>query len=298
MQVPEVSIIIPVFNASKFIDQTLQSVFTQTFRDYEILAIDDGSTDDSLKKLKSYEPLIKVFSIPNSGPAAARNVGLKYACGKYIAFLDSDDLWLENKLEEQVNYLDKHDDVGLLFSEALMFMDKNGQHSILTQFGYTVEPTFAKLVYGNFIPTLTVMIRRECVNNVGFFNASLKGTEDHEYWLRIVSRYKMAGISRPLALYRIHNNNLIGNAKDINRCMTLALDALIEAEKSLPDMWHHHNIDKNMMLARIHIKTASLWKQKGNIVECAKKFREALSYCHDPIVFRWIIAAIVLKKWS
>src|SRR3990170_2838516 len=117
---PKVSVIIPTYNREKYIVETLQSVFAQTFTDYEVIVIDDGSTDNTADVLRPYLDRIVYIRKPNGGQGSARNVGIKVAKGEYIAFLDSDDLWMPEKLELQVKYLDNNKDAGLVFTDYLV----------------------------------------------------------------------------------------------------------------------------------------------------------------------------------
>src|SRR3990172_7360951 len=181
---PKVSVIIPTYNREKYIVETLQSVFEQTFTDYEVIVIDDGSTDNTSVVLKPYLDRIVYIRKPNGGQGSARNVGIKKAKGEYIAFLDSDDLWLPEKLEIQVRYLDGHPEAGLVFTDMVIFcQDESGMHQELKEIHYRGgDISFRTLLKWNFVPNLTVMARQSCINTAGLFDESrdLIGIEDYD----------------------------------------------------------------------------------------------------------------------
>jgi glycosyltransferase involved in cell wall biosynthesis len=295
---PKVSVVIPAYNSENLIAETIESVFNQTYQNYEIIAVDDGSTDGTLNVLRRYTPRVKVLTKQNGGPASARNLAIQNSSGEYIAFLDNDDLWVEGKLEEQVAFLDSHTDIGLLFSEALMFSQENGERRILRKIGYTVDPTFYLLLFGNFIPSCTVVIRRACVDKVGLLNESLIGTDDYEYWMRIARAFPMAAIPKPLAYYRIHEGNYLGDGRHIEKELSLTLAAIYEIEKLFPKMWQECGVDRDLLLARLHIRAGFAWKLRGDWSNCLRKYLEALSYSIKLRVFRWLVAATILKRWS
>jgi glycosyltransferase involved in cell wall biosynthesis len=297
---PRVSVIIPVYNAEEYLAETIRSVFAQTYRDYEIIAVDDGSTDNTLHALRRFEPQIKVLAKTNGGPASARNLAINNSTGEYIAFLDSDDIWIEDKLEEQVAFLDKNTEMGLLFGEALMFVTVNSEKKVQGKIGYTRDPRFCQLLYGDFIPNSTVIIRRACIDKIGLLNESkeLIAVEDYEYWMRIAKVFPIAGIPRPLAYYRIRQGNLMGDGGDIDKGLNLALSAINEVEKLFPRMWEECGTDRNLLFARLHVRAGFAWKQKSVWKACFSNFARAVAYSRKPRVFRWIIAATLLKRWS
>jgi glycosyltransferase involved in cell wall biosynthesis len=297
---PKFSVIIPAYNTENFVAQTIRSVFAQTDQNYEIIAVDDGSTDGTLQALREFEPRIKVLTKPNGGPASARNLAIKHSTGEYIAFLDSDDLWVKHKLEVQGAYLDRHPSVGLLFSEVLMFSEVDGRRKVHSKEGYTGDPTFYQLLFGNFIPNSTVVIRRACIDRVGWLNESpeLIAVEDYEYWMRIARTCPLVGLSKPLAYYRIRDGNLMGDGKDIDKRLKLFMAVIEEIEKSYPRMWEEQQVDRSLLLARLHVRAGFAWKLRGLYGESLRRFAQALTYSRKPRVLRWIVAATLLKRWS
>lgn len=297
---PKVSVVIPAYNAEAYIVETLESVFSQTYTNYEVIVVDDGSTDGTLELLRGYVGKIKLVTKANGGPASARNLAIKHARGEFIAFLDSDDLWVEDKLAEQVKFFNHHAEVGMVYSEALMFVQEGAQKIIKGKLGYTDSPTFCKLLLGNFIPNLTVMLRRACIDKVGWLNEAktVIAIEDYEYWLRVAKLFPIAGIARPLAYYRVREGNLVGDGRDIEQGLQRTLAAVQEVEKLFPRMWDECGLDRAMVFARLHIRAGFAWKRQKNWRECLRKYAAALRYSRRPRVFRWLLAASLLRRWS
>lgn len=297
---PKVSVIIPAYNTEKYLADTVRSVLDQTYGDYEVIVVDDGSSDGTLGVARSFEPRIKTLAKPNGGPASARNLAIRNSQGDYIAFLDSDDLWMKDKLEEQVALLERNPTVGLVYSEALMFTGNSGEQRAGVKIGYTSDPSFSSLLFGDYIPNSTVVIRRACVDKVGLLNESreMVGVEDYEYWMRMAKHFAMAGVPRPLAYYRIREGNLLGDGRDINKGLSLSIAAIREIERLYPGLWEECQVDREMLLAKLHVRAGFAWKRKSDWKQCAIKFREALSYSSKPRVFRWMAAAMLLKRWS
>ncbi len=287
-----------MYNAEPYLAETLQSVFAQTFQDYEVLVIDDGSTDGTLSLARSYEPRLRIFTQKNKGPSAARNLGFQHAQGEYIAWLDSDDLWRPELLETQVAFLDQYPMVGLVYAESWIMMQQ-GKHRVITdKVGYTINPDLKLLLYGDCIPTNTIVMRRNCRELVGGMNESLIRAEDHEYLMRVSYRFKLAGIARPLAYYRLRPNSLVGDNHDINRGVRDAVIALQSVELLHPDLWQRTGVNRGQLLARLQIRAAHAWKRRREWRAAIGKAGAALKYSRHPLVIRWILAALILRRWS
>lgn len=304
---PKVSVIIPTYNSAPFIVATIRSVLDQTYDNYEVIIVDDGSTDDTLQVVNDFVSSscdfvdkILVFSKPNGGPASARNLAIRNSTGQYIAFLDGDDLWTPNKLTEQVKFLECHPEVGMTFAEAVVFIEQSGQKEFRETIGYTGNTSFCYLLLGDHIPNSTVMIRRECVDKIGLLNESreLVAVEDYEYWLRLARSFPIKGIAKQMAFYRVHGNNLMGEGENIERGLRLPLRVLNEIERQFPDCWQLCGMEKEALFARLTIRAGFAYKLRGEWLNCLKKFSEALRLRCNLRVLRWIVAATLLKRWS
>jgi glycosyltransferase involved in cell wall biosynthesis len=211
---PMVSIIMPAYNASKTITDSINCVLAQTYEHWELLIINDGSTDNTWKVLTQFdERRIKVFTQVNKGVAVARNTGLKHAQGEYIAFLDSDDLWLTTKLEKQILLFEGSSNrLGLIYTKYRSFykdISRSFSMDIDAPIGY-LNP-YHRLLIMDYVPTLTVMIKASIVNDIGYFSEDLRGTEDWDYWIRIAKSYRIERLNEELAFYRISPNSLSRN---------------------------------------------------------------------------------------
>lgn len=246
----KVSAIIPTYNRAKYVVEALESALKQSYTNYEILIIDDGSTDHTKEVLKPFilaNQIIYIYKA-NGGPASARNAGIKITRGEYIAFLDSDDLWLPDKLEQQVKYLDEHKDVGLVFTDEVVFTDdKAGNNKEIARVIFRSnypgnDLSFKALFMGNYIPILTVMVRRTCIQDVGYFDESPDlrlGGEDYEMWLRIARRYKIGHLPKILAQYRHHTQNVLGlDLENTYMGNIRAIQKLLNLYPNIPEELH------------------------------------------------------------
>lgn len=210
---PKVSVVIPAYNAAPYIHRAVDSVLGQTFSDFELLVVDDGSSDDTLSILARYGDRIRALTQRNSGPAAARNRGLSAACGEYVAFLDADDFWLPEKLERQVQLMDQRSDVGFC-STATVVVNPAGDTVGNWPCRPDVTPfpdvlfTQSSLISGS---TSGVLVRRQLIEVLGGFDESLRGFEDPDLWIRLAARATYVCIAEPLTAVVRTPNSISGN---------------------------------------------------------------------------------------
>ena len=232
---PKVSIIIPTHNRGDYIGDALQSIIAQTLPDWEAIVVDDGSTDDTEVIVKSYtNSRIRYIYQENKGVAAARNAGLKTTWGSYIAFLDSDDLFLPNKLELQVNFLEAQPDLGLV---AGGFIGIDREKRVVNEVHpWLSSATFELSDWIDGCPFIVnaVLIRREWLERVDFFDENMRYVEDWDLWLRLsLAGCRMGWIKKVVCYYRLHNDNLVRNAYKMKEGMAIMLDKLY-AQPNLP----------------------------------------------------------------
>ena len=216
---PVVSVIIPTYNRAHLLPRALESVLAQTDPDFEILVVDDASTDATHGVTTAYDDArIRYFRQPeNRGVAAARNRGLREARGEFVAFLDSDDEWFPDKLALQVaRFRELGPEAGLIYSGVETVRD-GGVRSIET-------PVFAGNIYRDMLLRNVIhgggsnaMIRREIVRHVGYFDEGLPAIEDYDYWLRIARRYLVDFVEEPLIRYYDHEPAKAKDAKPVDR---------------------------------------------------------------------------------
>ncbi len=220
-----VSVVLPAYNAERYLRQCLDSVFAQTYRPIEIIAVDDGSTDESPRIIRSYSA-VNYMRQDNRGPSAARNAGICAAKGKYIAFLDADDVWVPEKLAEQVPLLESNRGAGLVFADMrLVERDGDPQPSMFQKYRLTreffgddrcVTNPASKLVWMNFIPTSSVVVRKEAVLGAGGFDETFRKAEDWDCWLRIALEWPIVYSPHVLMLKRVHEVNASRDAEGMN----------------------------------------------------------------------------------
>jgi len=221
---PKVSVIIPAYNAMAYLPEALESVLRQTFTDFEVLLIDDGSSDEIRQWAAGItEARVKLISQENQGVSAARNIGIAKAQGEYIAFLDADDIWEPTKLEKQVRLLESNPAVGLVDTWVVL---ANEQCKATNKIWISKAEgnVWKQLAEENLLTCgSTPMVRRCCFETVGVFDRNLSIAEDWDMWLRIATHYSFAVVKEPLVRYRQHANNTSKNCQGMltNFCILI-----------------------------------------------------------------------------
>jgi len=203
-----VSVIIPCCNSSKYVKKTIDSALNQNYENYEIIAIDDGSTDGTREILESYLPKIRILSHPNNanlGQAASSNLGITETKSDLIAFLDSDDIWYPNKIEEQVKIFQKYSDVGLVYTNGYVIDESDNILYKLFLDGFREENISRKILLKCYIRTpSSVMVKREAFEKIGLFRPYLRNAQDHDIWIRMSEVTKFYYLPYFLIAYRKH----------------------------------------------------------------------------------------------
>ena len=281
---PLVSVIIPAYNADQFIAQAIQSVVDQTYWPYEIIVVDDGSTDKTREILKGLGDKIRCLYQENYGPSSARNAGIKIARGTYICFLDADDLWTPEKLEAQVEFLERHPDIALVFSDHQDFkVEIFGAHSYLAEkmerFGEAfvteipIQKAFLKLIQENFISTPTVMVRKWCLEKTGLFDEGIRSVEDRDLWLRIAAYFQLGCLPRIFCKRRVHQSNI---SKQSELTLQGRITVLEKNRRTFPllvpvEIWDGE-------LANLYCQLGYLLLQKGERTRALKAGFTSLTY--------------------
>jgi len=216
---PLVSFIIPTHNYGRYVVEAVESALAQTYRSFEIIVVDDGSTDNTPELMAPLQDRVCYIRQEQRGPSAARNAGIKVARGELVAFLDADDVWLPHKTATQVSYLVAHPEIGLVCGRTRR---TGNQGEDQPRIGYRRRRALRKLItleagaafndlflrHRNYIATSTVMLRRQCLDLVGCFDESLSRVEDFNLWLRVARHFGIARLPEILALHRFHESNL------------------------------------------------------------------------------------------
>jgi glycosyltransferase involved in cell wall biosynthesis len=208
---PGISVIIPTYNSAHYLGEAIKSVLAQTYKDLEIIVIDDGSTDNTKEIVKTYADRIIFLQQANSGPAKARNFGIQKSSGEFVAFLDADDVWYPEKLERQMEMFLKNPQYGLIHSDALIRTVDNSQPDRLW-FDFKRRNksgmVFSDLLAECFIILSSAIIRRQCLEETGCFDENVVPWEGYDLWLRVTYSYPIGFVNAPLFVRRLHSSNL------------------------------------------------------------------------------------------
>jgi len=224
-----VSVIIPTYNRGWIIKEAVDSVLAQDLKDFELIVVDDGSTDNTLEILNSFRYDIKVLRQSNHGVSAARNRGIAAASGHFIAFLDSDDLWLPGKLARQVDFFNSNPDAYICQTEEIWVRNNvrvNPKNRHKKPAGMIFEPSLALCL----VSPSAVMIRRSLFEKVGGFDETLPACEDYDLWLRISCRYPVYLIETPLIIKRGGHNDQLSASFGLDKFRIKSLTGLIESD--------------------------------------------------------------------
>ncbi|MEM6611256.1 MAG: glycosyltransferase family A protein [Cyanobacteria bacterium P01_C01_bin.72] len=228
---PQVSVVIAAYNLMAYLPETIANVLQQTFSDFEVIVVDDGSTDNTAQWIEQItDPRVRLISQENQGLSGACNTGVINARGEYIAFLDADDLWEKTKLAQQVEILDQQPEISIV-STWVTYMNEGGEST-----GRIVKPTAEGYIWRQMIEVnqiecgSVIMIRRSCFDEVGLFDTNLKSfVQDWDMWLRLALKYQFRVIPQPLVYYRQRSSsgsrNLAAMERSFNLVLTKAYDA-------------------------------------------------------------------------
>lgn len=211
---PKVSVIIPTYNRAHLIGQAIKSILNQTYQNFEIIVVDDGSTDNTEEVVKNLrdERIKYIKHEKNKGASAARNTGIKVAGGKYIAFQDSDDEWFPKKLEKQIKAFENApQNIGVIYT-GLFRIENNKKEYIPYSWVKKKEGNISKeILKGNFVATPTLLVRKECIEKVGMFDECLQRLQDWELVIRISKYYYFKFINEPLLISRYNSDSITAN---------------------------------------------------------------------------------------
>lgn len=282
---PRVSIIMPAYNSASFLPDAINSILDQTFSDFELIIIDDCSTDSTYATIAGYDDsrLHYIQLAKNhGGPSKPRNIGIKEANGEYIALFDSDDIMLPEKLELGVTMLDSCREISAIFTDCYRFLDNGmvypdtllqdyyGLKNLLNNYtkdGFFIlsaQDAFHNLFLENYIPTSSVMLRKNLLEDIGYFDEALVNGDDRDMWFRLCLNYSIGFINSPLHKYRIrsgsvssrgivaHQNRIKVMKKQLNNGLPKTLETLAKKliSRNYFSIGYIHQAQGNMTLAR------------------------------------------------
>lgn len=273
MSEPEISIVIPVYNRAKLLAAALGSVAAQTFKDIEIIVVDDGSTDDVNATLNDFDhlPVTLVRHAQNKGAAAARNTGIQTARGNFIAFLDSDDVWLPNKLEVQLEDLKSQDESTKANCTAYIVASNDHRRKTIVRTNPPQNWHQYILLGCNLSIGTTLLVERSCFSELGFFDASMRRFEDWDWMLRYTSRYNLTVVDEPLAV-------IIPGAPPPQRDVLDSLKLL--REKHLPAISAMGSGKKHRFMSALSLEESASWYRESHFFKAASFL--AISYFQFP----------------
>ncbi len=279
---PSVSVVCLAYNSMKFLPRTIDSVLSQTFTDFELVLVDDGSADNVVDWASRQSDLrFRLVSQANQGIAGARNRGIREARGEYIAFLDGDDLWHPQKLEFQVDVLNRHPEVGLVHTHVEL-IDAQGRHLGYSKNMGVHGDARAAILVSNFVGTASVtLIRRRCFDELGGFlsDPSVAWCDDWDMWVRIAMKYSFALVPQPLTRYRLHPNGASTKYHTLVPLVPSIVSRLYES--AAPELGHL----RPKTLGTFYAYLGLLALGAKHYREASRLFRRALTY---QVSSRWL----------
>lgn len=283
MSEPKLSVVIASYNHQDYIARTLESLEHQTFQDFEIIMIDDGSSDNTVEAAKNCKSRVVIFTQQNKGVVAARNRGIALAKGEYICFVDSDDIVLSDRFERQVKALESDPELGLVFAEALI-IDSQGNH--IGKFGdvYPVIPgdTAQMLtMHYCFIPMITVMVRTEILKKTGHFRTPGQLC-DYMKWIEVTHISKTYYDKKPLGCWRRHQKSTSINLNQFKK-YTHTRIGLKRIMRKYPELRAQLGPKIVKRFSRSYFLTGFWFAANGDIIKARKYYRKAIKvYPYSP----------------
>ncbi len=247
LYMPTISVIIPAYNSEKTIKATIESVIKQTFSDWELIIINDGSQDSTLDiALQVKDSRIKVFSFDNAGLSASRNRGLKRAVGEFVSFLDADDIWTSDKLAIQLKALQENPQAAVAYSWT-DYIDENGKFAFSGSYINVNGDVYEHLLMSDFLENgSNPLIRKEAFTALDGFDETLRAAEDWDMWLRLANKFDFVCVPSVQILYRVTANSVSSNVINQEKfCLEVLRRGYQERPPSLKYSW-------NISLAKLY----------------------------------------------
>lgn len=273
---PKISVVIPTFNCARYLAGAIDSVLAQKYRDFEIIVVDDGSTDNTGAIVERYGERILYIRTENRGAAAARNRGIEASRGEYLAFLDADDWWEPTKLVEQVPELDNDQEAGLVYCDMRVHNDDGTSlESFLSTKPFASSGyVFDQLMHSQFIFPSTALLRMRSIRETGAFDESMRSLEDCDFLLRFCYRWKVAVVPKPLVHRRQRAGSLTSNEDFRSRYLVSFHEKALQLP-TLTDRRVHHFQHR---LSLVHFNRASFCFRERQIEECRRNLWSSLKY--------------------
>jgi len=273
---PEVSVIIATYNRGALLQEALDSVLSQTYRDYEVIIADDGSTDDTSERLEKYADRVRILKIEHTGrPSIARNAAIDTASGRLLAFLDSDDLWSPAKLERQVAFLDANPSFVMCYCDATFLSEDGRSLGRQSQREHLRSGwVLGHLLQGNFIPLPTVVAKKDVVDAAQRFEEWLTISEDWHLWAKVAARGKVGLVNEPLCQIRVLSR---GITSDRMFLFEEAVKAINDLESRLPEASGKYRLHARRGKAKMLSMLGRNYLFSGETAGARRLFSEALA---------------------
>ncbi|MBT1702039.1 glycosyltransferase family 2 protein [Chryseosolibacter indicus] len=285
---PLVSIIIPAYNSERYIADTLDSVRSQIVDNYEVIVVDDGSTDNQKSIILNYvkaDNRFKYIFQNNKGVSAARNAGYSISKGFYIAFLDADDVWMPDNLGKKINKF-KENNFGLVHSNALMIDDKSNEREgiiLKGKEGYLLDDLL--LWNGTQIPgPSSILVKREVLEEVGLFDENLSTSADQDFFFRVAAKFKIGRVNEITWKYRWHDHNMHKNILLMER------DVQYVYRKALKLNLFKTNFFKRKSFSNMYLILAASWVGDG------KNYWKGVCYLLKSIATNPLVVIHIIKR--
>lgn len=275
MKNPLISVIIPCYNSEEWIIDSLQSIYNQTYKNFEVIIVDDGSDDNTQQVVEQFDASIIYKYQENKGPAAARNLGGKLANGEYIAFLDSDDLWEENKLQKQISYINANKEVDLILTNVTV-VDEDKKYLFKH---YNKVPKFndeliIELFLGNIVMnTPTILVKKKVFDEVSGFPEDLPMREDHYFLMKVSNNHRIAHIKDHLVKRRIRESSISHDISP-NNILSMNQPFINLSIKNFPILKKY----KKQVLSDLYLSLAKKYWSLGKFKESKLHIYRSLKY--------------------
>jgi glycosyltransferase involved in cell wall biosynthesis len=292
---PKVDVIIPAYNAAKYVAAAIESVIGQTYEDWKILLVDDGSTDNTAEVVEPFierlGPKLQYIYKPNGGLPAARNTAIRNSSAEFLALLDADDVWLPCRLAELLQCFEDRPHVGLAYG-LISWIDADGV--IIDTFSGNRNPAEGRIATHIYtrkvhLPCPTVTFRRSCVDEVGLFDETMRATEDRDLWLRIALRYEVAFVPKVLALYRLSAGSM---STDSGRMLKAQL-RFVEKHYGAPGCGR---VARRIALGEIYKHQAELLVAGGDSWGCFRSSLRSLAFYPFDFENIRIVGSLLLRS--
>jgi glycosyltransferase involved in cell wall biosynthesis len=284
---PKVSVILPTYNRAAYISAAIDSALGQTYQDFELIVADDGSTDGTDAIVAAYGDRLTYLMLPHSGlPATTRNAGIRAATGQYIAFLDSDDLFVPDRLERHITLLEAQPGLAWVYSDTQYFDEGGVDGTLLCGRRPPQGQVYVPLLIDNFLGINSVTLRKNCLDAVGYFDEThaLRAVEDYDLFLRMAEFYELGFAEGIASQERIHGGNISGSNRIPQHLGILQL--LRASAQRHPALIRRHPTVWRERLSLLELAVARAYLRSLNLGQAARHLRLSLAADHNP---RWLL---------